>query len=128
MPDTRDMLQAAPHLQRKFETNVLSKDHCDQPPFSTQTQNLSLSERSLPQTSLKSDREGPPGWAEHPLRSSCRGLEIKLNGEKRIKWREIRPVRCASLAPSAPAAHRILIQVSGAARELYITRACGLRP
>jgi hypothetical protein len=24
-------------------------------------------------------REGPPGWAEHPLRTS--GLEIKLNGE-----------------------------------------------
>ncbi len=24
-------------------------------------------------------REGPPGWAEHPLRAS--GFEIKLNGE-----------------------------------------------
>jgi hypothetical protein len=24
-------------------------------------------------------REGPPGWAEHPLRTS--GFEIKLNGE-----------------------------------------------
>ena len=27
----------------------------------------------------KSNREGPPGWAEHPLRTS--GFEIKLNGE-----------------------------------------------
>jgi hypothetical protein len=27
----------------------------------------------------KLNREGPPGWAEHPLRTS--GLEIKLNGE-----------------------------------------------
>ncbi len=25
------------------------------------------------------NREGPPGWAEHPLRTS--GFEIKLNGE-----------------------------------------------
>jgi hypothetical protein len=33
----------------------------------------------------------------------------KLNGEKRIKWREIRQARCAHLAPSAPAAHRIII-------------------
>ncbi len=27
----------------------------------------------------KTNREGPPGWAEHPLRTS--GFEIKLNGE-----------------------------------------------
>jgi hypothetical protein len=26
----------------------------------------------------------------------------KLNGEKRIKWREIRQARCARLAPPAP--------------------------
>jgi hypothetical protein len=33
-------------------------------------------------------------------------LVIKLNGEKRIKWGEIRQARCAHLAPSA---HRIII-------------------
>jgi hypothetical protein len=30
----------------------------------------------------------------------------ELNGEKRIKWREIRQARCARLAPSA---HRIIM-------------------
>jgi hypothetical protein len=39
-----------------------------------QGHSTSFNQRLLP------NREGPPGWAEHPLRTS--GFEIKLNGEE----------------------------------------------
>ena len=58
----------------------------------------------------------------------------KLNGEKRNKWREIRQARCARLAPSAPAAHRILMRCSkssarSTSRASALSQRCrGLRP
>ncbi len=65
--------------------------------------------------------EGPPGWAEHPLRTG--GSEIKLNGEEEMERNSSGALRApgafvARLAPSAPAAHRILNDSSCSSLEL----------
>ncbi len=83
--------------------------------------------------------ESPPAWAERPHTASSAargGFEVKWRKANKCQWSATRLACYAHLAPSAPAAHRILMRLSRAAAARSTSRAfassraqrrCGLR-